>query len=224
MSHASVDYSDPSQVAVYDRNHQRFRDYDKASQQIIDRLGLGSEHSVIDMGAGTGAFSLYAAHYCKIIYAVDVSEAMLAYCCQRAEQAGLTNIVFCHGGFLTYEHQATPVDAVISTAVLHHLPDFWKLIGLRRMATMLKPGGTFYLFDVVFPATDENLEPRLDAWVSSFEKNVGPEFAEEVRTHIRDEYSTYDWIMEGLLTWAGFAIESAEYDDHLGAVYVCTKS
>jgi len=224
MSHSGVDYNDPAQVEVYDRNHQRFRDYDKASQQIIDRLGLGPEHSVLDMGAGTGAFALYAARYCNAIYAVDVSEAMLAYCRQQAEQAGLANIVFCHGGFLTYEHQAEPVDAVISTAVLHHLPDFWKLVGLRRVAAMLKPGGILYLFDVVFPSADENLELHLDAWVGSFEKDVGPEFAAEVHTHIRDEYSTYDWIMEGLLTWAGFAIESAEYDDHFGAVYICTKS
>lgn len=223
MSHAGVDYSDPAQVEVYDRNHQRFRDYEKSSQQIIDWLGLSAGHTVIDMGAGTGAFTLYAARCCRMIYAVDVSQAMLAYCCQKAEQAGLANIVFCHGGFLTYQHQAEPVDAVVSTAVLHHLPDFWKLVGLRRVAAMLKPGGQFYLFDVVFPAADPDVGRRFDAWVSSLEQNVGPDFAAEAKIHIRDEHSTYDWIMEGLLRQAGFSIDDIRYSDPFGATYLCTK-
>ena len=27
FSHSGVDYADPDQVAVYDKSHQRFRDY-----------------------------------------------------------------------------------------------------------------------------------------------------------------------------------------------------
>lgn len=223
MAHTGVDYSDPAQVEVFDRNHQRFRDYEKSSQQIIERLGLGAEHTVIDIGAGTGAFALYAARRCKTVYAVDVSRAMLDYCRLKVEQAGLANVVLCHGGFLTYEHQAEPVDAVVSVAALHHLPDFWKLIGLRRIAAMLRSGGHFYLFDIVFPSADLNIGPRFDVWVGSLEENVGPDFANEAKIHIRDEHSTYDWIMEGMLRQAGLSIDSAAYDEHFGATYLCSK-
>jgi len=223
MKHAGVDYNSPAQVQAYDSKHQQFRDYRKGSEAIINLLELGPEHSVIDMGAGTGAFALHAAKHCKQIYVVDVSKAMLDYSRQKAEESGLTNIVFCHGGFLTYEHSAEPADAIVSVGVLHHLPDFWKLVGLRRAVEMLKAGGRLYLFDTVFPAEIADYEVRFDEWVQSIVRNVDADFASEVETHIRDEYSTCDWIMEGLLRRAGFLIDSAQYTDRFCATYICTK-
>jgi len=224
MKHAGVDYADPAQVQVYDERHQKFRDYEKASADIINQLGLGAEHAVIDMGAGTGAFALHAAPRCKQVYAVDVSPAMLDCARQKAERAGLKNIAFCHGGFLTYEHRAEPADAMVSVAVLHHLPDFWKLVGLKRAAKMLAPGGRLYLFDVVFPSNMDDYTACFDGWIQSMAEQVGADFAAEAETHIRDEYSTYDWVMEGFLERAGFQIDRAEYADGFGATFLCTKA
>jgi len=221
MKHAGVDYNSPAQVEAYDKNHQKFRNYQKGTEAIIQALELGPEHTVIDMGAGTGAFALHAARYCKRIHAVDVSKAMLDYARQKAQKAGIQNIVFCHGGFLTYEHRAEPVDAIVCVGVLHHLPDFWKLIGLRRTIEMLKPGGKLYLFDVVFPANMTDYKSRFDDWVQSTAENIGTDFALEVETHIRDEYSTYDWIMQGLLERAGFQIEKNQHMDRFGTIYIC---
>jgi putative AdoMet-dependent methyltransferase len=223
MKHSGVDYNDLAQVQAFDEKHQKFRDYEKASQAIVDRLGLGPADTVIDMGAGTGAFALHAARTCKTVYAVDVSQAMVDYTRQKAEKAGLKNVVFCHGGFLTYEHAGEPADALVSVAVLHHLPDFWKLIGLRRANEMLKPGGRLYLFDIVFPSDIAGYEAHFDDWINSFARDVDPDFAVEVETHIRDEHSTYAWVMEELLERAGFCIDSAEYTDDFGATYICTK-
>jgi putative AdoMet-dependent methyltransferase len=221
FNHSGVDYTDPEQVAVYDTRHQRFRDYKKFADGIMACLKLGPEASVVDLGTGTGAFSLNAAFHYKTVYAVDVSEAMLAYTRQKAEQAGLSNIVFCKGGFLTYKHTDTPVDAVVSSAALHHLPDMWKWVGLMNVAKMLKPGGKFYLFDVVFPTLND-YAATFNSWVKTFSEKVGPEFAIEVESHIRDEFSTFDWVMEGLLQRAGFQIDRAEYDGQFGATYLCT--
>lgn len=223
MKHAGVDYSNPAQVAVYDSRHQKFRDYRKGAEAIINTLKLGSEHTVIDMGVGTGAFTVYAAPHCKTVYAVDVSSVMLDYTREKAEKAGLTNIVFSRGGFLTYEHPAPAVDVVVSVAVLHHLPDFWKGVGLGRVAQMLKSGGRFYLFDVVFPAEMVDYETRFTGWVGSLAEVVGADFAAEAEAHLRDEYSTYAWVMEGLLNRAGFRIDNADYAHGFEATYLCTK-
>jgi putative AdoMet-dependent methyltransferase len=223
MRHPGVDYDDPAQVAEYDRRHGQFHDYRKDAEAVVRPLGLRSDQTVLDMGAGTGAFALHAASCCRRVFAVDVFEAMLAYCRQKAAERKVENIAFRRGGFLTYEHADEPVDAVVSVAVLHHLPDFWKSIGLRRVRGMLKPGGNFYLFDVVFPGAEEEIRERIGDWVRGMKDAVGPEFAAEVETHVRDEFSTYDWIMEGLLERAGFRIDRADSHGGFGTAYLCLR-
>ena len=54
MRHAGVDYADAGVVAHYDEHHMRFRDYKQSAEDIISALGLRPEHTVIDMGCGTG--------------------------------------------------------------------------------------------------------------------------------------------------------------------------
>ncbi len=219
-----VDYGDPPVARDYDANHQRFRDYAKSAQDVIQRLELDKRHAVIDMGAGTGAFAIHAAARCGIVYAVDVSTAMLDVCRQKAEDAGLDNVESHHGGFLTYRHAGQPVDAMVSIAVLHHLPDFWKLIALRRAAGMIKPQGRLYLFDVVFSFDPAEHADFFEGVVRSTTQKMGADFATEVEIHLREEFSTCDWIMEALLEKAGFAVDAAEYADGFTATYVCTRT
>jgi ubiquinone/menaquinone biosynthesis C-methylase UbiE len=224
MKHPGVDYADDAVVAEYDRNHLRFRDYKKSAEAILSALEVGAEHTVMDIGCGTGAFVLHAAPHCKKVYAVDVSAAMLQYLKKKATQANLDNIEYHQAGFLTYDHADEIVDAVISVAVLHHLPDFWKLVGLSRVADMLKPGGRMYLLDVVFPFGAGEHKAAFDEWVSSTEANLGHEFAAEIATHIRDEYSTCDWILEGILERSGFSIdEQKTLEESPVTTYLCTR-
>ena len=124
---------------------------------------------------------------------------------------------------MTYEHCSEPVDAIVSVGVLHHIPDFWKLVGLRRVATMLNNQGKFFLGDVVFSFGIASYKPAMDEWVKSMAQNVGPEFGAEAETHFREEYSTPNWIMEGLLERAGFEMEKNDYRDGFLASYLCTK-
>ncbi len=136
MQQVGVDFEDQVQVAAYDRNQRTDPAKDQA---LIDRLGITAAHRLIDLGTGTGSFAVQAARTCDRVYAVDISQAMLIYARNRAQ--GLTNIEFHQAGFLTYEHQADPVDFVVTKAALHHLPDFWKQVALLGIAAMLKPGG-----------------------------------------------------------------------------------
>jgi putative AdoMet-dependent methyltransferase len=218
-----VDFTSIEEVQKYDSMHQKFRDYTKATQMIVQALGLNAQSTVIDMGCGTGAFTLHAAKQCKKIFAVDISKPMLEYCQKKAEEAGVSNISYHHGGMLTYEHQAEPVDAMVCVAVLHHLPDFWKQIGLQRAAQMIKPGGKLFLFDVVFPSQTVNLSDEIDQMIKTFEQQAGEQMAKEAIIHIKKEYSTYDWIMEGILTKSGFNIDSAHYNPGFQASYLCSR-
>jgi cyclopropane fatty-acyl-phospholipid synthase-like methyltransferase len=115
------------------------------------------------------------------------------------------------------------VDAVVSVAALHHLPDFWKQVALRRTAKMLKRGGKLLLFDIVFPSAAQDLDARIQAWIESIRKKAGSRLAEEAEVHVSKEYSTYDWVMEGLLRRAGFRIAGKHAGEGFQTTYVCTR-
>jgi ubiquinone/menaquinone biosynthesis C-methylase UbiE len=207
----------------YDEHHQRFRDYKKEADERINMLALDKQSTLIDMGCGTGAFAINAASRLGRIYAVDVSRAMLKCAYRKATEAGIKNIEFCHGGFLTYRHYNEPVDAIVSTLALHHMPDFWKFVGLRRLGQMLKTDGKLLLFDVVFSFDPTNYESSIKGFVQSMTDRMGEQMKKELETHFRQEFSTFDWVMEGLLEKAGFIIEKVDYREGFFATYLCTK-
>ena len=55
------------------------------------------------------------------------------------------------------------------------------------------------------------------------EVQAGAEMAESIRGHLSKEYSTFTWILEGMLKRAGFLIDHAEYPGGVLARYTCTK-
>ena len=218
-----VNYNDVWRAWIYDRCQQSFRDYKAESDQIIALLGLGTDATVIDMGCGTGAFAIHAAKYFKKVIAIDISKAMLKRARKKARKARLGNVEFCNGGFLTYTHNVEPVDAIVSVTALHHLPDFWKMIGLQRLARMVKMGGKVYIKDVVFSFDPARYKSRIKAFIQLMTNRTEPGMKWDLETHFRQEYSTFGWIMEGLLERAGFKIDKADYKDDFFATYLCTK-
>ena len=223
-THAGVDYANPDIAKEYDSQHSKFRNFEDEARRIIDVLAIGTAHTVLDMGCGTGAIALHMAKHCRRVIAVDIAQPMLDVCLKKAKGLGISNIETHCAGFLTYEHEGEGVDAVVTKATLHHLPDFWKSIALERMATILKPQGRFYLWDVVFSFDVKDHASLLQAWIDEMRKEAGPEMADEVAIHIRDEFSTNDWIMEGMLTKAGFSIDKKESEATHCLTYICTKS
>jgi len=129
----------------------------KEATDIIEAICLGEKQSLLEIGTGTGNFAIEAAKHCNKVYAIDVSSAMIAYAKQKAQTAGISNISFFQAGFLSYEHNGFPLDIIVSNLALHHLPDFWKMIALKRIYKLLKNGGIFYLGDVVFHSQLKNM-------------------------------------------------------------------
>jgi cyclopropane fatty-acyl-phospholipid synthase-like methyltransferase len=216
-----VDYEDVAEVRAYDSRHAQFRDVNAECTSILDKLAVTPQSVVIEIGTGTGAFAIHAARRCAQVYAVDVSTPMLEYAQQKSNKAGLKNITFCHAGFLTYVHHGAPVDAIVTSMAFHHLPDFWKDIALKRMNSMLKTGGLLYLHDVIYEQSDA--ESHIASWLDQLGNIGGTQLREEVAMHVREEFSTYDWIIDGLLTRAGFRILSKEMVEGVTGTYLCKK-
>jgi ubiquinone/menaquinone biosynthesis C-methylase UbiE len=223
FKHCGVDFSNPAEVELYEEKHSQMRNFKQETQDMIDLIGISNKDSVIDFGCGTGAFTLNAANKCRKIYAVDVSKAMLDFCKKKCQKANISNVEFCRAGFLTYEHKAKPVDAIVTKLALHHLPDFWKLVALRRLAAMLKSGGKLYLCDIVFSFYITDYKKSVQRWIKTTVEKGDFDFKRRIETHIGQEFSTFDWVMENLLKKAGFKIKKSNYQDGFFATYLCSK-
>ena len=222
-AYAGEENLDPDHVARYDAKAGN----DPGSDvELLIRLGLSPASTVVDLGAGTGATTLELAPHCARVVAVDISPAMLALLRQRVSAAGVTNVDVVEGGFLSYEHRGDPADFVYCRNALHHLPDFWKVVALERIAQMLRPGGILRLRDLVYSFGPSAVDEYIERWMTSATHDITSGWIrEELETHVRDEYSTFTWLLEPMIERAGFAIEETHYsDDGLFARYVCVKS
>lgn len=215
------DYSKPKEVAMYDSRHSDFRDIEKEGKAVLDTLGISENDVLIDFGSGTGVFAVQAARRCAKVYAVDVSQAMIDYAKIKAEEAGVANIEFCHSGFLNFEYDGPAADCIVTTFAFHHLPDFWKGIALNRVYHMLKPGGHLYMHDAI--VEEHHAIENIEALIEKLAAAGGDFFQQDAEDHFREEFSTYDWIMDGLLSRAGFAIKSKNIEDGVIGTYYCTK-
>lgn len=217
IQQVGTDYADVEEVAQYDARMATFRDVESENRGILEKLALPPESRVLEIGCGTGRFARAAAAAGHQVTAVDVSPVMLDYVAQKAREEGLEGIATQHAGFLTMDLPEGHFDAVVSTACLHHLPDLWKLMALENVYRVLKPGGQFFLGDVVFSDSPGQSPEKFDEFIDGLPEAIRPGAAQ----HVAQEYSTLDWIMEGLLQRAGFEILSMQPAPASFIIYHC---
>ena len=222
LSHAGGEHLDTSYVPNYDR---KAGTDPSAEIALLRDLRLNQTHTLIDLGAGTGTFALAAAPFCRRVIAVDVSPVMLNYLRQKASELNIPNIETVQSGFLSYQHQGDLADFVYSRHALHHLPDFWKALALQRIAASLKAGGIFYLRDLIFSFEPDEAPAVLENWLSHASTQPGIGWMRpELEEHLRQEYSTFSWLLEPMLERAGFRIEHIDHDlSHIYSAYTCVK-
>jgi putative AdoMet-dependent methyltransferase len=202
IQHVGTNFADAAEVERYERRMGEFRDLAGEDAAILAALALPPDSHLLEIGTGTGHFARAAAAAGHRVTAIDISPAMLEHAERRAKLDGLTTVEFHHGGFLTFSATPATFDAAVSATVLHHLPDFWKAVALQNVRRMLKPDGLFILRDVVFSWDADDYRRPLEAFINNM-----PEGMRQATTgHVAREYSTLDWIMEGLLVHAGFKI------------------
>ena len=214
-------YAEKSEVDVYESSHSQFRDIYQESIDLLKTLNPSKRDKLIDFGCGTGIFAIESAKLCNKVYAVDISEEMLNYAKKKASQVDIYNIEFCHSGFLNFEIENNSVAYITTTFSFHHLPDYWKGIALNRMYNMLKPEGVLYIKDVVI--SEQNSLTNIQSFINNQEMLGGNFLKEDVEMHFKEEFSTYNWIMEELLNRSGFEIKSEKTEVGLIAEYLCVK-
>ncbi len=122
-------------------------------QTTADLAQLHVGERVLDVGCGTGTLALIAKQRVGAtghVSGIDPSAQMIARARRKAARRGLP-INFQVG---VIEHLAFPdqsFDVVLSSFMMHQLPDELKQQGLAEVARVLKPGGRLLIVDTKRP-------------------------------------------------------------------------
>ena len=213
--HAGPEHLEAAYVAAYDEKSPT--DWGENVATLLS-LGVGPTSTVVDLGAGTGTFALAIAPHVARVVAVDVSEPMVAAMRARGIEA-------VRAGFLSYQHEGDAPDAIFSRNALHHLPDFWKVVALERIARLLRPGGAFLLGDLIYSFEPGDMDTAMASWLASAPNDPALGWtAAELAEHVAEEHSTFTWLLEPMLQRAGFEIrERWVSPTPMYAEYTCVR-
>lgn len=134
---------------------------------LLGQVPAGAER-VLDVGCGAGTLACALAARVRHVDAVDRSPVMVA----RARERVPANVRVHLADALTVELPGGAYDAVLSSAVLHHLP---LPEALRRMAHWLRPGGV--LAAVALPRRDLPRELPVELAAAAASSGLGLAFA-----------------------------------------------
>jgi 2-polyprenyl-3-methyl-5-hydroxy-6-metoxy-1,4-benzoquinol methylase len=208
---------DRAVASIYDIDDHR----DARARAALTMLGVQKGWRVADIGCGSGVMACEAAELGAEVDAIDIAPAMLALAELEARDRKLA-IRTQSAGLLSFAYEPNSYDLIVSEFTLHHLPDFWKAVAMSRIYSALKPGGCFFLRDIVFVSTPDGRDRDIAQWADFNIKNHG--FSRDsVVTHMRDEHSTFGWVIERMLTDIGFTLVSADYHAPLHGTYVLRK-
>ena len=221
FQNSGVNYQDPDVVERYEGRHANFRDFAAEARRMLARLGqpddFWQEKRLVDLGCGTGALTMEFAPVFGRIDAADVSDGMLGVFRRKLADRRMENVFLHHDGFLTYDHEGEPADVVFSSIAFHHLPDFWKVCALERIHRFLKPGGLFYLTDVVFHFGVDRWREGASEVLAAMSDAAG----HEASLHLSREFSSFDWLVEAMFEKTGFAIEKTFDETPFLRTYLC---
>ncbi|MFC3418996.1 class I SAM-dependent methyltransferase [Salinicoccus hispanicus] len=111
--------------------------------------------TILDIGCGLGHLIAHMlTHSPKAVTGTDASNLMINHCTSHFDQEDAT---FLHGEFTEMEWTAQ-FDVITASLVFHYIEDFDQLC--RKLATILKPGGTL-LFTMEHPITTACKTPHI---------------------------------------------------------------
>lgn len=119
-------------------------------RDTVERAGVAPGHSVLDVGCGTGSLTLAAkavAGPAGDVHGIDPSPEMIAVSRKKAARAH-AGVDFRPGVIEDLPFPDASIDVVLSSLMLHHLPDDLKRKGLAEIVRVLKPGGRFFAVDM----------------------------------------------------------------------------
>ena len=115
----------------------------KEYKLVLSRIPqiITSSDRVLELGAGTGIFTIPISKYCKEIVAVDISNNMLIKLKEKAEESDIKNITCILGDYENVNFNKT-FDVICSFSSFEYISDLENTI--NSLSNYLKPGGILY--------------------------------------------------------------------------------
>jgi ubiquinone/menaquinone biosynthesis C-methylase UbiE len=124
-----------------------------AQRKILDLAQFQPSEAVLDIGCGTGSMTQLIRQRVGAtgkIYGIDPGPKQIARAQAKANQSRLS-ITYQVGVIERLPYPDQSFDAVLSTFVMHVLPDELKQQGLAEIVRVLKPGGRVIIVDFKRP-------------------------------------------------------------------------
>jgi ubiquinone/menaquinone biosynthesis C-methylase UbiE len=134
-------------------------------QRACDLAAIQAGEAVLDVGCGTGTLALEV--YRRVggtghVAGVDPGPRQIARARAKMKRAGF-HIDFQIGVIEQLGFADGSFDVVLSTLIMHHLPDDVKCQGLSEIIRVLKPGGRLVIGDFMRPEKRPGEPVRLGA-------------------------------------------------------------
>jgi ubiquinone/menaquinone biosynthesis C-methylase UbiE len=129
---------------------------------VVARLGLKPGQSVVDVGAGTGVFSLALAKAVSpggTVYAVEVEQGLVDHIGRKATTERVTNLKPVLGGFTDPNLPASNLDVAFIHDVLHHIQD--RAAYLKNLTRYLNGSGRIVVIDFLPERGGHRGQPEL---------------------------------------------------------------
>lgn len=123
----------------------------RAARRVCEKLGIGPDSTVLEIGCGLGAVALAVAPLCRRIHAVDNNPRMIALARRMSRAQNLELHVVRHCSLAAFATGS--LDAVFSVATFMHLGMNETFRYCREAFRVLRPGGRL-LVDYVDMTTD----------------------------------------------------------------------
>jgi len=118
--------------------------------KTIELAQIKPGDKVLDVGCGTGNLTIAAkavAGPSGDVYGTDAAANMIAVAQEKASKAGV-DVTFQIGLVEDIDFPQYEIDVVLSSMMMHHLPDDLKRTGLAEIFRVLKPGGRILIVDI----------------------------------------------------------------------------